>query len=85
MNVIVWIIFGALVGWITSMVMGTSNRQGIFGDILLGILGALVGGFIMNLFNQPGVTGFNIYSFIVAMVGAIILVAIGKLIRRQAY
>lgn len=85
MNVLLWIVLGAIAGWIASLVMGTSDRQGIFMDILIGILGAFVGGFIMNLFSQPGVTGFNIYSIIVAVIGAVVLVAIKKAVQKRAY
>ena len=83
MNVLLWIVLGALAGWIASVIMGTSERQGIFTDILLGILGAFVGGFVMNLFQQPGVTGFNIYSLIVAVIGAVLLVAIRRAFQRR--
>ncbi len=74
MNLLVWILFGGLTGWVASVIMRTNTSQGMLGDILLGVVGALVGGFIMNLFGQTGVTGFNLYSFIVALLGALLLV-----------
>lgn len=82
MSIFLWIIFGALAGWLTSLIMRTSSEQGFGLDLLLGIVGALVGGLIMSLFGQPGVTGFNIYSLIVAIVGAAVVVWLGRLIRR---
>lgn len=85
MNILLWIILGALAGWIASIAMGTNENQGIFMDVLLGILGAFVGGLIMSLFGQPGVTGFNAYSIVVAILGAVILVSLKRAIQRRAY
>lgn len=82
MGIILWIIFGALAGWIASIIMKTNDQQGPLLNIIVGIIGAVLGGFVMNLFGQSGVSGFNLYSLIVAIVGAIILLAIVKAVRR---
>lgn len=82
MGILLWIIFGALVGWIASIIMKTDAEQGPFLNIIVGIIGAVLGGWIMNFFGQSGTTGFNIYSFVVALIGAIVLIAIVKAIRR---
>ena len=79
MGIILWIVFGAIVGWIASMVMGTT--EGLILDIVLGIVGAVLGGWLMSFFGKGGVTGFNLYSFLVALLGAIVLIAIVKAIR----
>jgi len=84
MGIILWIIFGALVGWIASMIMKTDGSQGAFMNIIVGILGAVLGGWLMSFFGETGVTGFNIYSFLVALVGAIVLLAIFRAVRRIA-
>lgn len=78
MNVLLWIVFGGLAGWIASLFMGTDARQGAIANILLGIVGGLVGGLIMNFVGAPGVTGFNIYSLIVAVLGAVSLIWVGR-------
>ncbi len=80
MNIILWIIFGALAGWVASMIMGTNARQGALMNIVVGIVGAMIGGFVMNFFGAPGVTGFDIRSFIVALVGSIILLGLYRLV-----
>lgn len=82
MGIILWIVFGALVGWIASLIMKTDAEQGAVLNIVVGIIGAVLGGWIMSFLGQTGVTGFNLYSFIVALVGAIVLIAIVKAIRR---
>lgn len=81
MNILLWIILGALAGWIASLIVRTNGQQGILMDIVVGIVGAFLGGFVFNLFGATGVSGFNIYSIIVAIIGAIILLAIVKAIR----
>lgn len=80
MNILLWIILGALAGWIASMVM--RSNQGILLDIVVGIVGAFLGGLIFNLFGASGVTGFNFYSLLVAVIGAIVLLWIVKAVRR---
>ncbi len=76
MGIILWIIFGAIAGWIASVIVKTD--QGFIGDVIMGVIGAVVGGFIMNFFGQPGVTGFNLYSVVVAVIGAIVVIFIGR-------
>ncbi|MFO0920227.1 MAG: GlsB/YeaQ/YmgE family stress response membrane protein [Candidatus Saccharimonadales bacterium] len=79
MGIILWIVFGALVGWVTSLVMGTSGRQGGLENVAIGIVGAVIGGFIAQLFGFEGITGFNLTSFIIALIGAGILIALVKM------
>ena len=76
MNILAWIIFGALAGWIASLLMNTNGQQGAFTNISIGILGAILGGFIMSLKGGKSITGFNIYSLIVATSGAILLITL---------
>jgi uncharacterized membrane protein YeaQ/YmgE (transglycosylase-associated protein family) len=79
MGIIIWIIFGALVGWVASILMG--GGSGLLWDIVVGIIGAVIGGFIMSLFGQGGVGSFNLYSFLVALLGACVLIAIVRALR----
>lgn len=80
MGIIIWIIFGALVGLVASMIMGGGG--GLLWDIIVGIVGAVIGGFIMSLIGYGDVSGFNLYSFVVALFGACIFIAIVRAIRR---
>ena len=82
MNIILWIVLGALAGWIASLVMRTDEEQGALMNIILGIVGAFVGGLVLNMFGASGVSGFNIYSVIVATLGAVAVIWLGKLIYR---
>jgi len=51
-------------------------------DIVLGIIGAVVGGFLMGLVGQSGVNGFTLYSLGVAVIGAIVVIYIGRMLKR---
>lgn len=82
MNIILWIIMGALAGWIASLIVKTNKSQGFFLDILVGIIGAFLGGFLFNMFGVAGVTGFNLYSLLVAIIGAVVLLFIVKMVTR---
>ena len=82
MGIILWIIFGAIAGWIASLIMKTDAQQGALLNIIVGIIGAVIGGWIMNFFGQSGTSGFNIYSLIVAIIGACVLIALVKAFRR---
>ena len=86
MSLLVWIVLGGLAGWVASLIMGTDARQGLVGNIVVGVVGALLGGWIMSLFGFGDVNGFNFYSFIVAVLGAVILLFLWNLIsgRRSA-
>jgi uncharacterized membrane protein YeaQ/YmgE (transglycosylase-associated protein family) len=81
-NWIVWIIFGALAGWIASMIMGRNAQMGALANIVVGIVGAIIGGWIMSAFGGQGVTGFNLTSLIVAILGAVVLLFLVGLVRR---
>ncbi len=78
MGIIVWIILGAIVGFLANMIMG--SREGLIGTIILGIIGAFVGGIIASALGFNGVNGLNIESIVFAVIGACIVVAIWRMI-----
>jgi uncharacterized membrane protein YeaQ/YmgE (transglycosylase-associated protein family) len=77
-GIISWIVFGALAGWVASMIAGDNARQGWLGNIIVGIVGAFIGGIIFGFLFGGGqfMLGWNVGSFIAAVIGAIILLAI---------
>ena len=74
MGILLWIIFGALVGWIASIIMRTDEDQGAVMNIIVGIVGAFIGGGLSSLLGGPEVSGFNLGSIIIATIGAIVLI-----------
>ena len=85
MGIILWVIFGALIGWIASMITETDAEQSGLTNIIVGILGAVLGGWIMSLVGQSTVTGFDIYSFLVSLLGAIVLIGLFRTIARHSH
>ncbi|MGI8477318.1 MAG: GlsB/YeaQ/YmgE family stress response membrane protein [Thermomicrobiales bacterium] len=82
MGLILWILFGALAGWIASKIAGTDAQQGWILNIVMGIVGALVGGFIWNrlIKHTDSVVAINLPGLIIAILGALIVTfAVGKL------
>ena len=84
MNIIAWIIFGGLAGWVASKLMSTDAQQGVIANIVVGVIGAFLGGYLMQVIGESGVDGFNLRSFLVAVVGAVVFLAIYKLIRGRS-
>lgn len=83
MSFLAWIVLGLFAGFIGSKIVNKQG-EGLFLDILLGIVGAVAGGWLFNAFGASGVTGLNLYSLLVAVVGAIVLLVAYHAIRRAA-
>src|SRR5689334_16692856 len=81
MNFIIWLLIGALVGWLASMVMNTDARQGALLNIVVGIVGAMIGGFLLG---GPTINSnaLNLTAILVSFVGAVVLLAIVNLVTR---
>ena len=87
MNFIIWIVIGGLIGWVASKIMGTDGQQGIFLNIVVGIVGALLGGWLIS--PLVGVATINqdalsVGAIVVSLIGAVILLAIVSVFRRTA-
>jgi uncharacterized membrane protein YeaQ/YmgE (transglycosylase-associated protein family) len=81
MSIVVWIIFGLIVGAVARWIVPGGAGGGILVDIIVGIIGAILGGWIYGFFNHAGVTGFNIPSLVCALIGAVVLLFILRAIR----
>lgn len=85
MNFIIWIVVGGILGWLASMVMRTDAQQGMFLNIIVGIVGALLGGWLLAPLFGTGTINqndFSIGSLLVSFLGAVVLLAIVNLLRR---
>ena len=80
MGVVLWIIMGAIAGWIAGKLMG-GGKGGLIRNVFIGIIGANLGGFLATkVFGWDGITGFNLHSFLVAVGGACLLLVLGRLL-----
>jgi uncharacterized membrane protein YeaQ/YmgE (transglycosylase-associated protein family) len=80
-NLIIWLLIGALVGWLASMVMRTDAQQGTILNIVVGIVGAMIGGFLLG---GPSINtdALNVTAIVVSFVGAVVLLGIVNLVTR---
>jgi len=77
MNIISWLILGAIAGYIAGFLVKGDESLGVIGHIVLGIVGALVGGFLASLlFNvrDPIQGALDVSTIVIAVIGAIIAV-----------
>lgn len=85
MNLIIMLIVGGVIGWLASIVMRTDGQQGLFLNVVVGVVGAMLAGLFLTPFlgGAPITTGaFDIVSLVVSFLGAVILLAIINLFRR---
>lgn len=85
MNIFLWILFGALAGWIASIIMGRRHQMGLFSNIIVGIIGSALGGWLSSsIFHWGGISGFNWRSMLIAVGGSCLLLLIfGGIGRRK--
>lgn len=85
MNFIFWLVVGGLIGWVASMIMKTDGQQGLFLNVIVGIVGAMLGGWFISPLVGAGTINdgsFSVGALGVSLLGAVILLAIVNLLRR---
>lgn len=77
MGILLWIVFGALAGWIASILTGRNHSMGLLSNIVVGIIGSALGGWLASaVFGWGGVSGFNWQSLLIAVGGSCLLLFI---------
>ena len=79
MEIIYFLIIGAIIGWLAGLIMH-GRGFGAVGNIALGILGAIIGGFLFRILGIEASSGFS--TFIMALIGAIVVLGIVGMIKR---
>ncbi len=83
MGILLWIVMGGLVGWVSSLIMGRNKNMGLFANIFVGIIGALLGGWLASLLGLGTFTGFNLPSFLIALGGACLLMLVTGMFKKK--
>jgi uncharacterized membrane protein YeaQ/YmgE (transglycosylase-associated protein family) len=83
MNLIIYLIFGALVGYVASRIMHTNSQQGLLLDIVVGIIGAFLAGYFISPLVGIGTINdaITLPTLLVTLLGSIVLLWIVKAIR----
>ncbi len=79
LNIIIWLVLGALAGWLASKIMGT--KGGLLRNIILGVVGSLLGGFIAGLIGISAKT-VSLGGILIAVAGACLVIVIARRIAR---
>jgi uncharacterized membrane protein YeaQ/YmgE (transglycosylase-associated protein family) len=84
MNIIIYLIAGAIVGYIASRIMRTNSQQGLILDIVVGVIGAFIAGWFLTPIFKVGTINdaITLPTMLVTLGGAIILLFIVNLLRR---
>jgi len=78
MNLIIYLIAGAIVGYIASRIMRTNSQQGLILDIVVGVLGAFLAGYFLSPIFKVGTINdaITLPTLLVTLLGSIILLAL---------
>ncbi len=74
MEILLWILFGIMSGWIASVILETKDRYSLFKDVLLGVLGAVAAGLTTNLLGYHGISSYNALSVVTATIFVMLLI-----------
>jgi len=85
-HILTWLAVGALIGWVAGLLMRNNDDQGVFVNVLVGVLGALVAGWIVAPYfglhaGDPRVLDFGALS--IALVGAVLALAVLSFVRSR--
>jgi uncharacterized membrane protein YeaQ/YmgE (transglycosylase-associated protein family) len=84
MNLIIYLIAGAIVGYIASRIMHTNSQQGLLLDIVVGVIGAFLAGYFISPLLGVGTinNAITIPTMLVTLLGSVVLLWIVKMVRR---
>jgi len=82
MGLIVWLIVGAVIGWLASLITRTEEQQGILTSILIGLIGAVLAGLAATRGNINESSMLDITNTLWSLVGAVVLLLAYYLYRR---
>lgn len=83
MYILLWILFGGLIGWLASVLTSNNNRMGIIANVIVGLIGAVIGGLIGEALGIGTVMAFTWQGTFLSILGAVILLALLNLINRR--
>lgn len=77
MGIVIWIVVGAIVGWISGLMTGRADSVGCLSSVILGVVGTVIGGLITAIF-VGGITTFVMQPLVIGLIVAILLLGAGN-------
>lgn len=87
MNFLIWLVLGGVIGWVASLIMDTDAQQGMFLNVVVGIVGALLGGWLIApLLGSETINegDFSLVGLGVSLVGAVLLLVLVRALRHKS-
>ena len=83
MNIIIYLVVAAIIGWIASVIM--KDKASLFINIIVAIVGAFIAGWFITPLLKIGTINqaITLPTMLVTLLGAIILIGIVHLFRRR--
>jgi uncharacterized membrane protein YeaQ/YmgE (transglycosylase-associated protein family) len=81
MGFLLWLLYGAIIGWIASIITRNNARMGFILNIIVGLIGAFIGGWIASALNIGSFASWSFYGMLISIGGAVLLLLIVNLIR----
>lgn len=83
MYILLWLLFGALIGWIASILMKENHRMGIIANIVVGLVGSALGMWLIQIFGFGPVDAFTITGMLISIAGAVVLITLFNALTRR--
>lgn len=81
MYILLWIVFGGIIGWLASILTKNNRKMGIIMNIVVGLIGSAIGGFIADVTGLAPITVFSLWGALFALLGSVILLSLFNLIQ----
>ena len=76
MYIILWLIFGAFVGWVAGLIMNESANMGLLANVIIGLIGSALGMWLMGMLGLGVPDSFSFAGFVVSVGGASLLILV---------
>lgn len=76
LGIILWLIFGGIVGWLASIITRDNASMGIVGNIIVGLIGSSLGGWLASAIGIGSYNKFSLGGLVISVLGAVLLLFI---------
>lgn len=83
MGILLWLLFGAVVGWLAGLIMG--DNKSLVMNIIVGIIGSFLGSWLASTFFKTSFQDFSIEGLIFSVIGAALLIFLKRLITGKGF